>query len=36
MNETYDDKRLDELVDLMVALASGNLKARLEPSEARD
>ena len=34
--ETFDDGRLDELVDLIVQLASGNLKARLEPSPARD
>jgi diguanylate cyclase (GGDEF)-like protein len=36
MSEEYDDGRLDGLVDLIVRLASGNLKARLEPSEARD
>ena len=36
MKETFDDKRLDELVDLIVKLASGNLTARLAPSEARD
>ncbi len=34
--ETFDDRRLDELVELIVQLASGNLKARLEPSPARD
>jgi len=36
MTEAFDDKRLDELVDLIVKLASGNLTARLAPSEARD
>jgi diguanylate cyclase (GGDEF)-like protein len=36
MSEEYDNRRLDGLVDLIVRLASGNLKARLEPSEARD
>ncbi len=36
MSQEYDDSRLDALVDLIVRLASGNLKARLEPSEARD
>ncbi len=36
MSEQYDDGRLDELVDLIVQLASGNLSMRLEPSPARD
>ena len=36
MSEAFDDKRLDELVDLIVQLASGDLTARLEPSPARD
>jgi diguanylate cyclase (GGDEF)-like protein len=36
MTEAFDDKRLDELVDLIVQLASGNLSARLAPSDARD
>lgn len=36
MSEQFDDRRLDELVDLIVQLASGNLAARLEPSPARD
>ena len=31
-----DDSRLDQLVDLIVQLAAGNLAARLEPSPARD
>jgi diguanylate cyclase (GGDEF)-like protein len=31
-----DDARLDQLVDLIVELASGNLSARLEPSGVRD
>jgi len=31
-----DDKRLEDLVDLTVELASGNLSARLIPSPARD
>lgn len=31
-----DDQRLDQLVDLVVQLAAGNLGARLEPSPARD
>lgn len=31
-----DDRRLDAIVDLIVELASGNLRARLEPSPARD
>jgi len=31
-----DDRRLDQLVDLIVQLAAGNLEARLEPSPARD
>lgn len=36
MSESYDDGRLDELVDLIVLLSSGDLSARLEPSPARD
>ncbi|MGS0684633.1 putative bifunctional diguanylate cyclase/phosphodiesterase [Nakamurella sp. GG22] len=36
MSEPIDDPRLDELVDLIVQLASGDLKARLSPSPARD
>ena len=36
MAQALDDKRLDELVDLIVQLGSGNLDARLAPSEARD
>ena len=36
MTEPLDDRRLDELVDLIVQLASGDLSARLEPSPARD
>ena len=36
MSEPVDDPRLDELVDLIVQLASGDLKARLAPSPARD
>jgi len=36
MTEAFDDKRLDELVDLIVQLASGNLSARLAASDARD
>lgn len=36
MSGTFDDKRLDELVDLIVQLAAGDLSARLEPSPARD
>jgi len=36
MSEPFDDGRLDELVDLIVQLASGNLSARLEPSPMRD
>ncbi|HEY5878073.1 MAG TPA: HAMP domain-containing protein, partial [Nakamurella sp.] len=31
-----DDRRLDQLVDLIVQLAAGNLSARLEASPARD
>ncbi len=34
--DRLSDHRLDELVDVIVQLASGNLKARLEPSPARD
>jgi len=36
MTEAFDDRRLDELVDLIVKLASGNLSARLAASDARD
>ena len=36
MTETFDDGRLDQLVDLIVQLSSGDLSARLEPSPARD
>ena len=36
MSEPIEDPRLDELVDLIVQLASGDLKARLAPSPARD
>ncbi len=36
MAQAFDDRRLDELVDLIVQLGSGNLDARLAPSEARD
>ncbi len=36
MSGPIDDGRLDELVDLIVRLASGDLKARLEPSRASD
>jgi diguanylate cyclase (GGDEF)-like protein len=36
MSEPFDDTRLDELVDLIVQLSSGDLSARLEPSPARD
>src|SRR6478609_10362673 len=36
MSESFDDTRLDQLVDLIVQLASGDLSARLEPSPARD
>jgi diguanylate cyclase (GGDEF)-like protein len=36
MNAPLDDGRLDELVDLIVRLAAGDLKARMEPSGARD
>ena len=32
MSESFDDGRLDQLVDLIVQLASGDLSARLEPS----
>lgn len=31
-----DSERMDDLVDLIVQLASGNLSARAQPSEARD
>jgi diguanylate cyclase len=36
MKGQFDDNRLDELVDLIVQLASGDLSARLEPSTERD
>ncbi|MET0864058.1 MAG: GGDEF domain-containing protein, partial [Nakamurella sp.] len=36
MSESFDDGRLDQVVDFIVQLASGDLSARLEPSEARD
>ncbi len=36
MSGPIDDGRLDELVDLIVLLASGDLKARMQPSDARD
>jgi diguanylate cyclase (GGDEF)-like protein len=36
MSDPIDDPRLEELVDLIVRLASGDLKARLNPSPARD
>ena len=36
MSESFDDRRLDQVVDLIVQLASGDLSARLEPSGARD
>ena len=36
MSESYDDGRLDQLVELIVQLSSGDLSARLEPSDARD
>ena len=36
MSESFDDGRLDQLVDLIVQLSSGDLSARLEPSSARD
>lgn len=36
MNEPFDDGRLDELVDLIVQLASGDLSSRLSPSPMRD
>ena len=36
MSGPSDDGRLDDLVDLIVRLASGDLKARLQPSESRD
>ncbi len=36
MRSEDDDRRLDQLVDLIVELASGNLGARLDPSGARD
>ena len=35
-DRTIDDKRLEQLVDLIVQLAAGDLSARLEPSEAAD
>ena len=36
MSSKPDDPRLGQLVDLIVVLASGELSARLEPSQARD
>ena len=36
MTEQFDDARLDQLVELIVQLASGDLSARLEPSPAAD
>jgi len=36
MTEPHDDNRLEQLVDLIVQLAAGDLSARLEPSEAAD
>ncbi|MET0965965.1 MAG: EAL domain-containing protein [Nakamurella sp.] len=36
MSESFEDGRLDQVVDLIVQLASGDLSARLEPSQARD
>jgi len=36
MSESFDDGRLDQLVDLIVQLSSGDLSARLEPSSDRD
>ncbi len=36
MTEPLDDNRLEQLVDLIVRLAAGDLSARLEPSEAAD
>ena len=36
MTGPHDDNRLEQLVDLIVQLAAGDLSARLEPSEAAD
>src|SRR6478672_3029800 len=36
MTGPHDDHRLEQLVDLIVQLAAGDLSARLEPSEAAD
>ena len=36
MSDFFDDGRLDQLVDHIVQLASGDLSARLEPSDERD
>src|SRR3954454_12830415 len=36
MTEPHDDNRLEQLVDLIVQLAAGDLSARLEPSEEAD
>ena len=36
MTESSHDPRLEQLVDFIVELASGNLSARMQPSEARD
>jgi diguanylate cyclase (GGDEF)-like protein len=36
VTEPVPDPRLDQLVDLVVELASGNLAVRMEPSPARD
>ena len=36
MSDPIDERRLDDLVDLIVQLASGDLSARMQPSPARD
>ena len=36
MSESFDDGRLDQLVEHIVQLSSGDLSARLDPSESRD
>ncbi|MEP6563290.1 MAG: diguanylate cyclase, partial [Nakamurella sp.] len=36
MTEPLEDNRLEQLVDLIVQLAAGDLSARLDPSEAAD
>ena len=36
MTQVSEDQRLDELVDLIVQLGSGNLSARLPASDAAD